>query len=437
MSSKEVHIYLATAGSGKTTTLLNLAKHHDLRRVAFITFTKVAAQVAVDRCNEMTGIPKNNLRHFSTLHSMCFRALGVNTDSMMSSDDYRDFGDRAGYKLGYAGASLTDLEEIDWNDLRDIHLLSIDSLYRNNPKAIQQHLEDLQGGKFGRFVPTYYRYRQEHSKLDYTDLLELYLARQLVEDVDVAFIDEAQDLTPLQWRVAMTAFRNCKVIYIAGDPNQALYSFAGGDPTILTRIRGELHYLDKSWRVPQVIMDKANSIVRHIPIKERADYFGVAANDRPGRIKVITSLKEVPYDLSKTYMMLAANRKQLKPYVDFCRREGWNYDRTGVPGISQQAILHPDRRSLEEQAFIDTLAKKGVTNLRQRNVNINTIHGTKGDEADVVIVTPDLQPNTYKHYLECPSDVHRMFYVAVTRTKRDLYILRPNKPKAYWELLAT
>lgn len=436
MSSKEVHVYLATAGSGKTTTLLNIAQQCDPRRTAFITFTRVAAQVAADRYSALTGIPRYHLKHFSTLHSMCFRALSVGMNDMMTSDDYNDFGNQAGYKLRYAGASQTDLEDIDWSDLRDVHMLAIDSLYRNNPKTVQQHIEDLQGSRFGHFTSSYYKYRTQRHKLDYTDLLELYIAKQLVEDVDIAFIDEAQDLTPLQWRVAMTAFRNCKTIYIAGDPNQALYSFAGGDPSILVRIRGEQHYLDKSWRVPPAIMKKANDIVQNIPVKERADYLGVAANDRSGRIHVITSLREVPYRLDKTYMMLAANRKQLKKYTDFCQHEGLNYDRTGIPAIKQQAILHPDNRTLEEQAYIDRLAQRGITDLRQRNININTIHGVKGDEADIVIVTPDLQPNTYKHYLECPSDVHRMFYVAVTRTKQDLYILKPEKSKAYWDLLA-
>ena len=52
-----------------------------------------------------------------------------------------------------------------------------------------------------------------------------------------------------------------------------------------------------------------------------------------------------------------------------------------------------------------------------------TIHGSKGGEADNVVLFTDLSPAADTQFQRHPDDTHRIFYVAVTRAKQNLYIV--------------
>jgi DNA helicase-2/ATP-dependent DNA helicase PcrA len=66
-------------------------------------------------------------------------------------------------------------------------------------------------------------------------------------------------------------------------------------------------------------------------------------------------------------------------------------------------------------------------------VRISTIHSAKGDEADNVVLMPDMTPRTYEGYQEDPDNEHRVFYVGVTRAKERLFICQPMGNR-YYEL---
>ena len=61
------------------------------------------------------------------------------------------------------------------------------------------------------------------------------------------------------------------------------------------------------------------------------------------------------------------------------------------------------------------------------NIEINTIHATKGREADNVVVLPDMSGITYKGMLKDPDNEHRVFYVAATRARNELHIVQPQR----------
>jgi superfamily I DNA/RNA helicase len=54
---------------------------------------------------------------------------------------------------------------------------------------------------------------------------------------------------------------------------------------------------------------------------------------------------------------------------------------------------------------------------------VSTIHGTKGGEADNVVVFSDISAAAQQDMTERPDDMHRVFYVAVTRTRERLFII--------------
>jgi ATP-dependent exoDNAse (exonuclease V) beta subunit len=65
-------------------------------------------------------------------------------------------------------------------------------------------------------------------------------------------------------------------------------------------------------------------------------------------------------------------------------------------------------------------------------ITLSTIHGAKGGEADNVLLLPDITKSAADHNDINPDELHRLFYVAVTRAKKSLHILEPkNYDRAY------
>ena len=65
-------------------------------------------------------------------------------------------------------------------------------------------------------------------------------------------------------------------------------------------------------------------------------------------------------------------------------------------------------------------------------ITLSTIHGAKGGEADNVLLLPDITKSALDNNDINPDELHRLFYVAVTRAKKSLHILEPkNYDRAY------
>lgn len=431
--SKEVHIYHADAGSGKTSLLMDIISKHvqegvPLNRVALVTFTRAAAEVAKQRICERMGVNQKDAPHFRTIHSMCFQHLGMSSNRMMDTEKYEDFGTKSGYVFGRMGGKRT-LEDVDWVNMNDAQIAAFEQLYRNNNKQAQWLLDNkIDNMDFARYCREYVRYKDTFDYKDFTDLLESYIERDLYEDVDVACIDEAQDCTPLQWQVLFKAFRNARYVYVVGDEKQAIYGFNGSDSSILLHLRGHQHSLDSSWRVPT----KINQFVKDHIVSDMRDITATSCDSRRqgGAVHYIVNMDEFPpMKNSKTYMFLARNKKFLRSYMDWCETYCIPYNVLGVPLFSAEekrqfrdndtSEWEPEKLLLAQRYF------RAGTFYSTKEVRIDTIHGVKGDEADVVVLLPDLSRLTWKDYDQDPNNEHRVFYVACTRARETLYILDP------------
>ena len=67
------------------------------------------------------------------------------------------------------------------------------------------------------------------------------------------FIDEAQDLSSLQWDMVRSMWRDTDKTYIAGDDDQAIFKWAGADVDHFISLRKEvdsIKVLEQSFRIP-------------------------------------------------------------------------------------------------------------------------------------------------------------------------------------------
>lgn len=217
-------IYLASAGTGKTHKLLDIIDKHleegvPIEKIAFVTFTKKGAEVSQLRTAERFNLPLDRLKNFRTVHSMAFRGCSANREMMMDYGKYKDFGEKAGYNFGTLGLDTS--EGVDWNEMKDQQLVTIEQLYRNNRPYCEQIMDGrVEYGDLSRYIQLYTKYKHTFGYMDFTDLLENYIAKGLTEDVEIVCLDEMQDSSLLQWQLVFQAFSNAKHIYVAADIKQ-------------------------------------------------------------------------------------------------------------------------------------------------------------------------------------------------------------------------
>ncbi len=76
-------------------------------------------------------------------------------------------------------------------------------------------------------------------------MIEMYVESGTVPKLDVVFIDEAQDLCALQWRMVHKICDKALQVYVSGDDDQAIYRWAGADVEHLIGLAGERKVLQR------------------------------------------------------------------------------------------------------------------------------------------------------------------------------------------------
>lgn len=431
-------IFLASAGTGKTHQLMNVIDYHlkngtPIDKIAFVTFTKKGAEVAQLRTAEQFGFPLDKLKNFRTIHSMAFRGCNAQREIMMDYMKYKDFGDKAGYNFGTLG--LNTQEGIDWNEMQDQQLVTIEQLYRNNKPYCEQIMEDrVDYADLVRYMQLYVKYKKTFGYVDFTDLLENYIAKGLTEDVDVVCLDEMQDSSLLQWQMVFQAFSKAKHIYVAADIKQAVFTYAGASPETVLKLRGNQHMLEVSHRVPSRILAFAQTIVDEMSL---TDHSHCKAVKDGGFVEEITCIDELTgqFDINKSYFFLTRNKKFFRQFEDWCIENGIPYCIKGEPIFtdSEKIEFREGRTDDWEPRHLDFARycyAKG-TFYKTPNINISTIHTVKGDEADVVVLMSDISKAVDSQLEIDPDSEHRVFYVAITRAKEKLIVIQPQTRTYY------
>lgn len=208
--------------------------------IGYFSFTRKAANEARDRAiakfphlNEKTDFP-----YFRTLHSLAFRCLGTKTDDMMQAEHFAEFAEQAGIQLsvnrdteeGFAKADNPILNEINLARIRGIDLRQH---YNQSNLGIEWH-------HFEFVERTYRHYKNARNLLDFTDLLEMAVSDvSRLPKLETVIIDEAQDLSRLQWQLVYALMGRCKKMYLAGDDDQC----QPGHTKVLTTV-GEVPLAD-------------------------------------------------------------------------------------------------------------------------------------------------------------------------------------------------
>ena len=339
-------IILGPPGTGKTTTLLNLVDQFIQecvrpKQIGYFSFTKRAATEAASRAADKFGLDKDNdLAFFRTLHSYAFNQLGMTKEKMLGADDYREFGEKCGIPIKTAKFSESDGTFNSDNEyLTIINTAAVKRIDLLDYYDSRQNILDIERSTLFLLSEELKRFKKEKGLKDFNDLLEDFIAKESINKFKVLFIDEAQDLSLLQWEMVRKIWSRAEKTYIAGDDDQAIFKWAGADVDHFIALKEEvddIQTLDQSYRIPGgPIHELSQKIIGQVQNRFDKNYKPRAEEGLLRRYSDITQV-----DMSEgNWLVLSSANHFLDQVKEVCELRGWYYQYKGRNSIPLKLLL--------------------------------------------------------------------------------------------------
>ena len=467
-------------GTGKTRRLLNEVQRYvdkgvSLKKIGYFAFTRKAAGEARDRFLKVkTELTKKDIKYFQTLHSLAFNTLGLKEENVMQDLNYKVIGETCGIQIKYAS-----YETNNWNGIfsSDSEYLSLINLARVRQISVMEqldlneHLSKIERDKLDAIEKEIKSYKDVYGLIDFTDMIQKFLDKNVTPDFDVIFIDEAQDLSLIQWAMINKIEKdtNCDV-WIAGDDDQAIFGWAGADVDSFINYDAKEIPLKQSERVPSIIQEVALNVITRIE-KNRIDkeYF---PKSETGEIFERYRLSDI--DMSTgDWLILTRTKSLLKSVPTYLKKKGLFFNtaqgnsigkslyediqhwsslqkKITIPDIQIQRIKERmkgtmnlslkwydafDKLSDSQITYMQLLLLNGEDPTKEARIKVSTIHGAKGGEATNVVLFLNHTSNTLKGAKKSAAkqdEEYRVWYVGITRSMKNLYLIKSqNKSKEF------
>lgn len=464
-----------TAGAGKTTKIIDMM--NDLfkqnvapERIGFVSFTNKAVDEMAERILvKFPQFKKEQFCFFKTIHAMAYSKS--NNKKIMQAKDIIGLAKDLGLPISYN----VNPEDCGGSKKGD-KIITIESLSRLRMIPLKQqwfecNFDDLPFYLVESWQKALNSFKNKHNFVDFTDLLSTYNGSAL--DVDYLFVDEAQDLCPLQWKVINEMAANCQKVIIAGDDDQLIFKWAGASVDYILGIKADEEIiLAESHRLPANIYTMTRKLLGKISNRKPKD---CKPNKADGAIITLWNLDGLEFDKEQEYLILIRNRYQYKNIVERLERLGLpyiNFGKSSTEGKEIEAIISWERfrknktitfrefekcksfssflkdkddvpskyleepwfnilnlMPFEKMTYFRAILENGYKFSQTPKIKISTIHQAKGGECDNVVVITDVSNTTWRNIHS--DDEHRVWYVAISRAKKNLIIIRGQSNQFY------
>ncbi len=470
-----IYKYYGPPGTGKTFKLISRAKAYvrtgvPLDKIAYFAFTKKAAKEARKR---MPG-EDSDLYYFRTIHSFAFDQLELNRKKVMQPDDYTKIGKQLNLRVKYY--DKYNKEEIFYLNNDSPHFQMIgramnrDITIREEYDRNEHNKKEVRNFSILKNIDDNLKeYKRVKKKLDFNDMIYKLIEKEDLPRFKVIFIDEAQDLSPLQWKLYDRLKEQTDDIYLAGDDDQAIFAWAGADVDRFINEKADKEKVLKySKRISKSVQE--HSVVPLTNIvgqrKEKQYY----PREFEGECLKINNLDQIDLTegkwliLTRTINRLLKMKTELKKrnlyyetnkgksftvrlynasvnYNSWCR--GIPLEEKEIKDIKEYIGEEQDKwnkdvewfdafkeASLKEREYIRNMIDNNENLDADARIQISTIHAAKGGEEDNIIICLDMGDKIKKAINKSQNkkdEEHRVWYVGATRARNNLYKLKAYK----------
>lgn len=260
-----LHRVIGPPGCGKTTHLARqcarAVERYGERGVLVASLTRAAAHEVAGR---HTGLHRDQV---GTLHAHAYRAL-ERPELAETPDALKEWN--AAHPTYAVKTAARDRDNLE---LRESYFFDEEAGGQALLQRVGVHRARLdpptlwadEATPVGRFHAAWEAWKRETHRLDFSDLIEV-ASREVDAPAGrpaVLMLDEAQDVSALEMRLAAHWAKSCKMMVIVGDPDQCLYTWRGSDPSVFNRDDAVWErILADSYRVPATVHALATSWIR-------------------------------------------------------------------------------------------------------------------------------------------------------------------------------
>ncbi len=291
-------------GTGKTTKAMQIVQENEDKSIAFISYTKSAIKSAVERLDfKILNSPHN---HFRTLHSLCSKLLKIDELTVLTERETEKWAE---------SLKLTPEQKDTFLSIYD---------YQRNALIPDKHLSLLvmDIDRYKKIRTEYEKFKKEINKFDYTDIIFYAYKFKVYPPVELLIIDEAQDLSRLQWTLVNFWITKIPETIIIGDDDQTIYSHLGADPDFFIKLKPHLHdELLVSYRLPKVIYRFSKKVIEKNKNRIQKK-FKPHNKNKEGQIiysNVDTAVEKSLKD-KKSLFLLYRNRRYFKEAEEYLRK---------------------------------------------------------------------------------------------------------------------
>lgn len=465
-------IVQATAGSGKTTTIIEAAKRVDINKESlFVAFNKSIVEELRKKLPPTVDCSTLHSLGLSSLYGQFASKINIYNSKFFTFFDkaLKEFPKKKSAKLSSFKTKIVCKDMVDKARLNLVPpvLEEIEKISDYYSITFNQDMLEIAHKAFLLMI-AYNNSSRSEKMVDFTDMVWLPAIKDLkLKKYDVVFIDEAQDLNRAQQVLVEKVTKpKGRRIYV-GDKNQAIYGFAGADAYSFQRLKQIPNTIELplsiSYRCSKRIVDEAFKIYpgdieafteSGMGIVRHSDWREIELGDMVV-CRNVAPLISLYFDLlsqgKKAYIKgkdLEKGIINLLKKVEFMTiREGYDrlddllsdlFTELEKKGI-EDPTSHRRYRNLEMQIdIIKMISEEGEKSYMKEtmsevqeifkedseSVQMMTIHKSKGLESKrVFFLSPELIPSKWASTPEDFLQENNLKFVAVTRAKESLFYI--------------
>lgn len=416
VKSLENTLVVAGAGSGKTFTIVNKIKYlldnniYKENELLVISFT-----------NESVDDLKRKIDY--NLDIMTFHKLAItlinNPDMKISNEYYLKFiineyfNSYGKYNKKQNKLIKRILQEMDIDNLKKL-IFTFINLYKSNYNDINYLLNLYQKSKFINkiyfkiILEIYHIYNQElkaSNLYDFNDMIKIAtnnVNNNIIKtNYKYIIIDEFQDTSLNRFKLidAIMKQNNAK-IFVVGDDYQSIYRFSGCNLDIFLNFNKLVNNLniinlDYNYRNPKEIIDVANSFIMKNKNQIKKETICLKNINKPIKICFYknkrTAIEKILKYIDTKYLILGRNNKD------------------------------KDLFNVQDKPFLTIHKSKGLEEDNIILINLTNNNNSLPSKIKNHKIINKLIKTDYYPY----EEERRLFYVALTRTRNNIYLLVP------------